>query len=369
MIATWLERVDLPASAPPTADGLAGQVRLGPCRGRSRGGDDLLANWADVPALSVGGDGAWFASWPGGAARGGRPPRSPSPLHGRPWGPAHDDHTPTEHGFAAWLPERSGALLAWLDGRHPGAMSLRVGGVGAGPPSVRASQVVDARVCDCCATAAAQTADGPIVVYRDRSETEIRDLAIVRRVKGVWTPPAAVARDDWQMPGCPVNGPSVAAEGRRVAVAWFTAPGGQARVQMAFSADSGATFGAPIVVDGERPLGRVSLVLTGGDEAMISWMTANGTVRLRRVTAAGRLGAPLDLVTLPPAKQSGFPRLATVGKKRGRALHGARHAEPGAGPAGATGRCAWRVRGGARGGADDLRDAQHRRGPPDLPLI
>ena len=38
---------------------------------------------------------------------------------------------------------------------------------------------------------------------------------------GKWTDPAPVAKEDWKFPACPVNGPSISARGRNVAVAWF----------------------------------------------------------------------------------------------------------------------------------------------------
>ena len=67
------------------------------------------------------------------------------------------------------------------------------------------------------------TAEGPVVVYRDRSEAEkeIRDISIVRLKGKKWSAPRPVFQDGWRLNGCPVNGPAVAAAGRRVAVAWF----------------------------------------------------------------------------------------------------------------------------------------------------
>jgi len=41
---------------------------------------------------------------------------------------------------------------------------------------------LDTRVCECCQTSVAMTAEGPVVVYGDCSEAEkeIRDISIVR---------------------------------------------------------------------------------------------------------------------------------------------------------------------------------------------
>lgn len=59
----------------------------------------------------------------------------------------------------------------------------------------------------------------------------------------------------------PCERPAMAASGPLAAAAWFGAPNDKASVKVTFSADSGATFGAPIVVDQARPLGQVDVVL------------------------------------------------------------------------------------------------------------
>ena len=43
---------------------------------------------------------------------------------------------------------------------------------------------IDKRVCECCQTSATATPDGLLVVYRDRSQDEIRDIALVRYSNG-----------------------------------------------------------------------------------------------------------------------------------------------------------------------------------------
>ena len=141
--------------------------------------------------------------------------------------------------------------LVWLDGRAA-AMSLVHTTLDAegrlGPETA-----LDARVCDCCQTDAAVADGATVVVYRDRSDTEVRDMSVVRFAGGRWSEPRPVAHDGWEIDGCPVNGPAIAAAGRRVAVAWFTAANDKSQVKVAFSSDSGETFGAPIAVDDGRP--------------------------------------------------------------------------------------------------------------------
>jgi len=141
----------------------------------------------------------------------------------------HGDGTQTEHGFVSLVPEADGGFTAvWLDGRNTGDRSA-----GTRPPmTLRSARfdgdgiegpeaLLDPRICDCCQTSAAYFGDNLVVAYRDRSEDEIRDIWSVRRTPEGWQDPVRVAHDDWQIPGCPVNGPAVAAGENGGAVAWF----------------------------------------------------------------------------------------------------------------------------------------------------
>jgi hypothetical protein len=283
-------------------------------------GTDIFVNWADTPSLLDAGDGRLLARWAVqtgpltfeiGLAR--------SADSGRTWKrlpKSEEQKTPGENGFVSLLSDRGTLRAFWLDGRErkgdAGAQTLRTAAISDRPDG---SERLDARVCDCCQTAAVLTAEGPAIVYRGRSRDEIRDIAIVRRVRSGWTKPALVAADGWHMTGCPVNGPAAAASGTAVAVAWFTMAQDRARVQVAFSSDSGATFGKPIVVDETAPLGRVAVALDGAD-AIVSWAATEGgspSIRLRRVSPGGRLGPPLVAAPTTAARTGGQPRLERAG--------------------------------------------------------
>jgi hypothetical protein len=174
--------------------------------------------------------------------------------------------------------------------------------------------LLDGRACDCCQTSAAVTSDGPIVVYRDRSPDEIRDIYIVRRVGGKWTEPAAIHDDGWKINACPVNGPAVDARGAGLAVAWFTAAHNSPQVKVAFSSDAGASFGAPVRLDGGAPAGRVDLALLPDGSALVSWIERVGgdtaAVQARRVMPNGKASAPITIAASSAARASGFPRMA-----------------------------------------------------------
>jgi hypothetical protein len=296
-------------------------------------GYDWFVNWADFPSVAALPDGTLFAHWLAKNSIGayGYDVRiSVSRDGGTSWSPfvtPHRDGTPTEHGFVSMLPWGPGRMgLVWLDGRKTtgvseehadslAAMQLMQTSVDA-EGRLGGEALLDERVCDCCQTAAASTERGAIVVYRDRSATEVRDISVMRFEDGLWSEPQVLAADGWQMNGCPVNGPAIAASGARVGVAWFAAPHERPRVSVVFSGDGGATFGAPRPVDDGRPLGRVDLVLLPGGDALVSWLeqSAHGTeLRVRRMPESGLRGPSLTVADSSSTRSSGFPRMEIAG--------------------------------------------------------
>jgi hypothetical protein len=242
----------------------------------------------------------------------------------------HTDGTQTEHGFVSLLPLNDGRVGAvWVDGRAtrdvkeghgedtplPVSMQLRYATIDA-EGKLSDEAVLDERICECCQTSAAMTSEGLIAAYRDRSDKEVRDIHFVRRGVEGWSEPRRVHADNWEINGCPVNGPSVAADGRRVALAWFTGEGDTPRVQVAFSDDAGATFGAPTRVDDGEAMGRVDVVLLADGSALICWMsggTQGGANKVRRVARDGTLDPVTIISQTEMSRSSGFPRMARLG--------------------------------------------------------
>jgi len=299
-------------------------------------GRNFFANWADFPSVVAVDDSRLAAHWlqRSGAGKYAYDVRvAQSADGGRTWSAGvvpHRDSTQSEHGFASLWAEGDGIALAWLDGRkyaRPDSgrkdetmlVHTTIGPDG----TLGAEARLDARICDCCQTSVATTSDGPVIVYRDRSDEEIRDIYVVRRVGRNWTAPAPVHRDGWKIEACPVNGPAVDARERRVAVAWFTGAGDTARVKIAFSNDGGETFGAPVRVDDGNPAGRVDVAMLEGGAAIVSWVENVGgeraEVRVRRVAhGAEEGGAREPAVTIArstSARASGFPRMAVAGSE------------------------------------------------------
>ena len=310
-------------------------------------GTNFFANWADVPSIFVTSTGTLAAHW---LARGsGRGTYdygvrvSTSADDGRTWTAAdtpHKDGTPTEHGFVSFFEAPRGQVgLIWLDGRATAGHSAGGGGAaapaaataaghGGGAMTLRstllangkagAELLVDERVCDCCPTSAARTADGVVVAYRDRSEREIRDIAVSRFANGAWSKPAIVHDDGWEINGCPVNGPSIASSGRGVSVAWFTSAGGTPRVRVAFSTDGGATFARALDVPSPATLGRAAATMIDPSRALVSSLDRlpdGVALTLREVRADGRIGAAERVAPMSAERSSGFARMAVTGRR------------------------------------------------------
>jgi len=243
---------------------------------------------------------------------------------GATWSPPmmpHHDGTTTQHGFATLFPMPGARLgVVWLDGRatvDPENDNMSVRAAMFDRTGRRLSEwLVDDRVCDCCPTAAAVTDEGAIVVYRDRSAAEVRDIAAARLVNNSWTPPAIVHGDNWKIEACPVNGPAVSTLGRDVAVAWMTADGEQGRAFAAFSSDAGATFGAPVRLDEAGSLGRVGIALVDPSTAYASWIefgSGKAQLMVRRVERSGNRGLAQTITGLGTDRASGYPRIARSG--------------------------------------------------------
>lgn len=293
--------------------------------------ESFFVNWADFPSAARTTEGLWVVHWLEKTAAKSYAyhiKMSTSADRGRTWTPPvspHRDLSPTEHGFVAMIPGVKGGVdLVWLDGRQTadtavhgahGPMALAAGSM---DPSGRVlpDAIVDARVCDCCQTGLARTSEGLIAVYRDRSEEEVRDIASVRQVNGRWTSPVKVASDGWVYRACPVNGPSVAADGRTVVVAWFTSADGKPRVKLARSGDAGATFGGAIQVDDGNPLGRTDVELLPDGSALAVWLEIVGDQaewRVKRIRGDGNVIGRWTIGSAPRTRQAGFARTALSG--------------------------------------------------------
>ena len=235
----------------------------------------------------------------------------------------HDDNTFSEHGFVSSIPYKDGFMVSWLDGRNTygvgdhghakGAMTIRSAILDSNGNIVN-QNVIDEMVCECCQTSMAISGDIPIVVYRDRSEGEIRDIYYSRYIDSNWTEPHPIHNDGWEINGCPVNGPNVDSYGDNVVVSWFSASNGRPKVNLKFSTDNGRTFGDKILIDevDNSPLGRVDIELISETEAMISWLSTvdgKGKLLIRKIKTNGEIG-PIKVVDeISTERSTGFPQI------------------------------------------------------------
>lgn len=175
-------------------------------------GKGWFVNWADFPSMAVTSKGVLAAHWlerlgEGTYAYGVRVRCSDDGA--KTWGEPfwlHDDRSASEHGFASLVPVGPDRFAAvWLDGRSMiggGSMTLRARGFDASGKR-SPEQVLDGRVCECCCTALSGAGEGLVVLYRDRSADDVRDIGVVRLTGDgeTWSRPARLHDDGWRMPG------------------------------------------------------------------------------------------------------------------------------------------------------------------------
>ncbi|QOC21525.1 exo-alpha-sialidase [Wenzhouxiangella sp. AB-CW3] len=303
-------------------------------------GEDWFANWADTPGLFVLPNGDWMAHWlakSGPATFAYDVMFARSTDQGASWSePAvpHRDGTQTEHGFVSYFAwDEATAGMVWLDGRytaeagdgghgdhhhgHGGDMTLRTARIGPGD-AIEDKQMLDERVCDCCQTASAMTARGPLVIYRGRSDEEIRDIWAVGHDGESWSSPRLLHEDGWMIGGCPVNGPALIANGENVAAAWFTMPDGVPQVRVAVSHDAGRDFSEPVALGTDEALGRVALDWHG-DGFVLAWIRekdGGAELVLTRFDGAGNQQETREVVGLDGGRVSGFPALVVLNDQR-----------------------------------------------------
>ena len=303
-------------------------------------GDSFFVNWADTPHIAATDDGALWVHWLQ------KSPAAPyaydvvlsrSRDGGVNWSApvlVNTDGKLAEHGFVSLWPQSADSLgVAWLDGRNsdggehaahsdtkaaavkpPAMMSLR-SAIFSGDLQRTGEAEVDTSACDCCQTGVAMTTRGPVLVYRDRTAAEIRDIYITRRDGERWTAPKPVHADGWKMPACPVNGPAIAASGNDVVVAWYTAADDKPAVRLARSSDAGDSFAAPVTLEQDEAVqGRVAVALDAA-QAWVLWVREDsGGQSLWLARYAPDLSRELSRVEVAKlqgrGKATGVPQLA-----------------------------------------------------------
>lgn len=355
-VVTWQEGAEGASTLNFAALGFDGRETS---RGVIARGRDWFVNWADAPALAVLDNGDWVAFWLQRAD-----PTAPeaydirvvrSTDRGRHWSAPvtpHRDGTPTQHGFVSLVPEGGDRVrIVWLDGRlaaevagsaasasNPVEASGRTPATTAVPAPhdeeaapmtlrtalldrrgrLRDEAVLDARTCSCCQTDALRAAGRTRIVYRDRSDDEVRDIAVVARGPGgAWSTPRLLHADGWRIEGCPVNGPAAAAAawGTRWIALWPTLAGES--LQLRYVLGDGDRLGeAQSVPTSSPPSGRVDAA-AWGTGFLVTWVSRardRPGVEFATIEAGGSATArPRIANPLARGRAAGFPRLASDG--------------------------------------------------------
>jgi hypothetical protein len=277
---------------------------------------------AESPEVIVLGDGSWLAHWvempkEGADAEYLYVSASKDGLHWSMPVMAHKDRSPVQHGLASVVAsgdhEASVLWLQALKGEDGPTSLMRT--IVSSDGKVMKEESLDSDVCACCPTAVVQTSKGLLVAYRGHTSEDVRDIAVVRFENGRWSPSKILNPDKWVLNACPTNAAAVSAQGDHVAISWYTGAQDSPRVQIAFSSDSGSTFGKPVMVSTGRAFGYTSVALDEDGGALVSWLEEGGgstRVLVRHVAANGTTG-PVTQIAKGGRQSLGYPRVLRAG--------------------------------------------------------
>jgi hypothetical protein len=236
----------------------------------------------------------------------------------------HNDGLKAEHGFVSIVSnENSGFYVSWLDGRNTvekhfdgshKPMTIRFAEVTKDGEIIKEHEI-DSETCDCCQTSIISSKEGPIIVYRDRSKDEVRDIYIARNINGVWTQPKPVFNDGWVINGCPVNGPKADVNLSNIAVAWFTVVDGKPYTRLAFSNNYGETFDNPINLNDNDSIGRVDVAFLDDKQVIVSYMEFDGDyafLKVKKVSVDGKVSKPFIVSKIDAGRNTGVPQLEII---------------------------------------------------------
>ena len=156
-------------------------------------------------------------------------------------------------------------------------------------------------VCFCCKTAIGVGPGGRInIAWRHIFPDSMRDIAMATSTDGGRTfgPPARVSDDNWQLSGCPDDGPAMAVDGRDVVhLTWptFLRESEQKAVFYAWTAE-GRSFSSRIRLssDDREDAGHPQIAVDGAGVVGVVWDEQHGDDRkvvFRRSSGSGGFGA------------------------------------------------------------------------------
>lgn len=305
--------------------------------------EDIAADAENRPKIAVARDGTVLLTWSqslpqkyAGNVRfarstdGGRSFSTPITLN--------DDGRIGSHRFESLAIDGAGRVaVVWLDGRDRDAAREK-GGTFAGSSVYfalsadngayfSANRRLTEHTCECCRTALAWTAEGPVALWRNLYGTNTRDFALANLDAGKMD---RATDDEWKIDACPHHGgglaedghgalhlvwftqgktrqglfykrvtggrelspmplgdpaaqaghAALAAAGSMVLIAWREFDGRAYIAQAIHSTDGGTSWSAPRRLAGSDGAADYPLPLTDGERALVVWNSANEGVRV-----------------------------------------------------------------------------------------
>ena len=293
--------------------------------------DNLFVNWADFPSVFHLGGNKLAAHWLQYAGSGVYEYDVHMKLSedmGNTWSNdliPHSDRTLSEHGFVSFFEFPTGSHgLVWLDGRNMavdddfdniGKMALYTTSIS--PEfSFGEDYPLDEMVCECCPTSALTFNDRVFIAYRNRETSELRNIHLLKYENGTWQDMEAIHNDGWKISGCPVNGPTLAANRDGIGIAWFTAPNGETQVNFIMTKDLGNSFTKPMKLNDKEALGRVDIT-TFDNNFLVSWIEIDDqkcNLVMREITQMGKLSNKYFVDEIPCDRSSGNPKIEVYEK-------------------------------------------------------
>ncbi len=188
------------------------------------------------------------------------------------------------------------------------------------PDKLPEDKRVARNICSCCRTAMSKDIDDSLVilarfVYADN----IRDHGVLKifpdkRISEPWR----VTFDDWQIEGCPSQGPALSiSQNGRYHITWFTQGEKRSGLFYASSDDQGKNFSNPIQIGDPGKLPSHADVLTLNMEVALVWKVFDGIkTRIESMYSMdnGLQWSPIRTIA-ESSSQSAHPALITDGKQ------------------------------------------------------
>lgn len=185
----------------------------------------------------------------------------------------------------------------------------------------KASSITNS-VCYCCKTSLLSVGSNVYAVWRHVYPGSMRDMAFAMSTNRgrTFSAPVRIARDQWQIDGCPDNGPSLAVLGdKSIHVAWPTAADGKDAKQLAvFYAVSrdGKTFGPRTRISMNGSASHPQITASTDGSTIVAWdEVVDGARRLglaRVRVNKGGVATATPIAAPDGAEGRWYPSLATA---------------------------------------------------------